>query len=172
MAKPTESAVKKSINWKEVGVITIFWYIFNISYNVYNQYCKGPIPSPWINGTIQLGVGMIYAGPLFALGFRKLPNLKLSDLGLLAPIVALNSIGHMASVIAMFEKGGGSLTHVIKASEPVVVVLLNLLVNKVVPKPLTALSLVPIVYGVAYAATNGNLDPATMTRDLTTTGAK
>jgi hypothetical protein len=50
----------------------------------------------------------------------------------------------------VFEKGGGSFTHVIKAAEPVVSVILGLFINKDVPKPLTALSLLPITYGVAY----------------------
>ena len=54
----------------------------------------------------------------------------------------------MASVIAMFEKGGGSFTHVIKASEPVVSVILSLFITGAVPKPLTVLSLLPITYGM------------------------
>jgi hypothetical protein len=48
----------------------------------------------------------------------------------------------------MMQKGGGSFTHVIKASEPVVAVILGLIINKAVPKPLTALSLLPITYGI------------------------
>lgn len=71
----------------------------------------------------------------------------------------------------MFEKGGASFTHVIKASEPVVSVILGLLVNFVVPKPLTALTLFPISYGVAYASTLGNLDLATMSRELASNAA-
>ena len=54
----------------------------------------------------------------------------------------------MASVIAMFEEGGGSFTHVIKASEPAVSVTLSLLISGIVPKPLTGLSLLPIIYGM------------------------
>jgi solute carrier family 35 protein E1 len=50
----------------------------------------------------------------------------------------------------VFEKGGGSFTHVIKASEPVVSVALSMLLTGAVPRPLTALSLLPITYGVAY----------------------
>jgi hypothetical protein len=72
----------------------------------------------------------------------------------------------------MFQKGGGSFTHVIKASEPVVSVILNLFINKEVPRPLTAISLLPVTYGVAYASTLGNLDPSTMSRELTTAAAK
>lgn len=156
-----------------LGVV-IAWYAFNTAYNVYNQYCKMEVPSPWINSSLQLAVGLVYALPMYALGLRASPKLQLRDLWDLAPIVALNAFGHTASVFAMFEKGGGSLTHVIKASEPVVVVLLSLLITGVsaMPKPLTALTLVPIVYGVAYAATGGNLDAATVAKDLGTTAAR
>jgi hypothetical protein len=75
-------------------------------------------------------------------------------------------------VNAMFEKGGGSFTHVIKASEPVVSVLLGLALMGIVPKPLTALSLLPITYGVAYASTLGQLNIATMSKELTSKAAK
>jgi solute carrier family 35 protein E1 len=72
----------------------------------------------------------------------------------------------------MFQKGGGSFTHVIKASEPVVSVILGLFINGTVPKPFTALSLLPITYGVAYASTLGQIDVANMSRELSTTAAK
>ena len=60
----------------------------------------------------------------------------------------------------------------IKASEPVVSVILGLIVNGIVPKPFTAASLLPITYGVAYASTLGQLDVKTMSRELTTKAAK
>ena len=72
----------------------------------------------------------------------------------------------------LFHQGGGSFTHVIKAAEPVVTVLLNFLVCKLVPKPWTAASLLPVTYGVAYASTLGKLDVATMGKEFTTTAAK
>lgn len=84
----------------------------------------------------------------------------------------LNAGGHACAVIAMFQVGGGSFTHVIKASEPVVSVILGLLINGAVPKPLTAVSLLPITYGVAYASTLGQLDVQTMSKELGTLAAK
>jgi solute carrier family 35 protein E1 len=103
---------------------------------------------------------------------RKIPNLTYDDLLRLLPIAALNPLGHVSAVIAMFEKGGGSFTHVIKASEPVVSVLLSLLFNGVVPKPLTALSLLPVTYGVAYASTLGNMNFNALNKKFTTKAAK
>jgi solute carrier family 35 protein E1 len=83
----------------------------------------------------------------------------------------MNAGGHTCAVFAMFQKGGGSFTHVIKASEPVVSVILGLLINGTIPKSLTALSLLPITYGVAYASTLGDLNPEVMSRELTTPAA-
>ena len=86
-------------------------------------------------------------------------------------LALLNALGHACAVVAMFQVGGGSFTHVIKASEPVVSVIMGLLINGNVPKPLTALSLLPITYGVAYASTLGNLSIVTMQKELTTVAA-
>lgn len=47
-------------------------------------------------------------------------------------------------------------------------VILGLLVNGALPKPLTALSLLPVTYGVAYASTLGKLNLKTMATELTT----
>ena len=116
-------------------------------------------------------IGLAYAVPLWVLGMRKIPNLTFTDVKQLLPIAILNAGGHACAVNAMFTKGGGSFTHVIKASEPVVAVIIGLFLGSV-PKPLTMLSLLPVTYGVAYAATLGKVEVATMSKDLTTLAAK
>ncbi len=121
---------------------------------------------------MQLAIGLLYVIPVYSLKFRELPKLTYNDILKLLPIAAMNAIGHVSAVVAMFEKGGGSFTHVIKASEPVVSVLMGLVISGIVPKPLTAASLLPITYGVAYASTLGNLNVATMSNELTTKAAK
>jgi solute carrier family 35 protein E1 len=147
------------------------WYSFNAGYNVYNAYIK-TFGYPLAIAAIQLGVGMLYAIPLWILGVRKMPNISLGDFLLLLPIALLNTGGHACAVIAMMQVGGGSFTHVIKASEPAVSVILGLVINGVVPKPFTAISLLPITYGVAYASTLGQLDATTMSRELGTLAAQ
>jgi solute carrier family 35 protein E1 len=119
-------------------------------------------------GTSQLVVGLFYAFPLMFLGIRKFPSMKLKDIVTLLPIILLNTCGHISALYAMMQKGGGSFTHVIKASEPVVSVILGLFINGIVPKPLTALSLLPITYGVAYASTLGDLSIEKMSKELLT----
>lgn len=156
-------------NWGQLALLTLGWFGLSIGYNYYNQLMKTPeMPFPWLIAVAQLPVGLGYAIPQWLLGLRKVPRLSLGDVFTLLPIIAMNSIGHTVTVMAMLKKGGGSLTHVIKSSEPVVVVLLNVVINQIVPKPLTALALLPVIYGVSYAATGGNLDAASMLRDLST----
>jgi len=138
---------------------------------VYNAFVKKDFQYPWTTSTMQLFIGLIYALPLWFFKVRKAPNVTKDDLMKLLPIAGLNAFGHTCAVIAMFEHGGGSFTHVIKASEPVVSVLLNFLINGIVPKPFTAASLLPITYGVAYASTLGKLNVATMSKELTTKAA-
>ena len=140
--------------------------------NVYNAYIKKDFPHPWSISALQLVIGLVYAFPLWFLKLRKIPNLTFGDFLRLVPIALLNAGGHTCAVIAMFEKGGGSFTHVIKASEPVVSVILGVVLNRVIPKPLTALSLLPITYGVAYASTLGNLNFKTMSTEFGSKAAK
>lgn len=127
---------------------------------------------PIASASLQLIVGVIFrALPMWLFKLRALPKISLNDFAKLLPIAVMNAMGHAFTIYAMFQKGGGSFTHVIKASEPVVSVLLALLVNRVVPKPFTALSLLPITYGVAYASTLGNLNVATMSKEFTSVAA-
>lgn len=129
-------------------LIFIIWYGFNASYNVYTQKCKYYLQLPYTISFLQLLIGLFYSIPLYLFNIRKSPSLNFNDVLRLLPVVMLNIIAHYSTVVAMFEKGGGSFTHVIKSSEPVVSVLLNLLINQIVPKPLTALSLLPVTYGM------------------------
>lgn len=148
----------------------VAWYAFNAGYNVYNARLK-VFPFPLAISALQLLIGLVYAIPLWVLGLRSPPKLTFSDLVRLFPVAALNALGHSVTVVAMFQKGGGSFAHVIKASEPVVSVILGLFINGIVPKPLTALSLLPVSYGVAYASTLGKLNMEVMAREFTSVAA-
>lgn len=162
---------RMATNYASLFGIFVAWYAFNAGYNVYNAYIK-VFGFPLTIAAAQLGVGLVYFIPLWILGVRKLPKITFDDFLLLLPIALLNVGGHTCAVIAMFEVGGGSFTHVIKASEPVVSVILGVIVNGIVPKPFTAISLLPITYGVAYASTLGHLDATTMSRELGTRAAR
>lgn len=159
-----------SSNFLHYLVLFAVWYAFNAGYNVFNAHVK-VFPFPITISILQLVTGLVYAVPLWLLGVREAPRLGLNDILRLLPIAALNALGHTATVIAMFQKGGGSFAHVIKASEPVVSVILGILINGIIPYPVTAVTLLPISYGVAYASTLGQLDFVTISRELTTVAA-
>lgn len=168
--KMSDSQSTKSNDSAQLAILFVAWYALNAGYNVFNARLK-VLAFPLSIALSQLVVGMVYILPIWVLGMRRAPKLNSDDLMKLFPIAALNALGHATTVIAMFQKGGGSFTHVIKASEPVVSVILGLFINGTVPKPFTALSLLPISYGVAYASTLGNLNLATMSKEFTTTAA-
>jgi drug/metabolite transporter (DMT)-like permease len=161
-----------SHNALRLVALFFLWYGFNAAYNVFNALMKRDFKFPLTTATAQLLIGLVYALPLWIFGARKVPSFSTKDLTTLLPIAFLNTLGHTATVCATFEKGGGSFTHVIKAAEPVVSVLLNLIVSGIIPKPLTSISMLPISYGVAYASTLGKLSVDTMSTELTTKAAK
>jgi len=170
----SNSSKSVSSSIQEIGYfifLFIIWYGFNAGYNVYNSKTKSSLSYPIFISILQLTIGLVYVVPLWLLRIRKLPKLTFTDIFNLLPIVSLNAIGHTSTVIAMFEKGGGSFTHVIKASEPVVSSILSLIINKILPTPLAGLSLLPITYGVAYASTLGDLSVQSMAKELTTKAA-
>jgi drug/metabolite transporter (DMT)-like permease len=154
------------------GAFVVFcWYGFSASYNVYSQQMK-VLPFAMTASLLQLIVGCLFAIPLWVLGLRDWPKVPISELVItLLPVAFLNAVGHAVALASMFRKGGGSFTQVIKASEPVVSVVLALFLNGVVPKPLSALSLLPVMYGVAYASTKGNLTMSALSSELLTTGS-
>jgi solute carrier family 35 protein E1 len=163
--------MSKDLRIETLVGLFVAWYGMNATYNVYNSYVKSYMPFPFIMASSQLLIGLFYAIPLWMVGLRTAPKLSVDDIVTLTPITLLNVIGHVSSVYAMFQKGGGSFTHVIKASEPVVSVIVGYFMFGNVPKLFTLLSLLPITYGVAYASTLGNLSIATMKRELTSPAA-
>jgi len=148
----------------KVTLLFVVWYTLCGAYNVYNGKAKKDLVDeegmmiPYTMACAQLIVGLFYAIPLWFSGARKPPTMQPKDMLTILPIALVNTVGHWAMVVAMCTKGGGSFTHVIKAAEPVVSVLLSLLIfgASSFPTPIAALSLIPITYGVAYASTLGN----------------
>jgi len=159
----------------ELFLLFVLWYGTSVSYNVYNKKVNVDFGLPWTLGAAQLVIGMIYVFPLFMLSLRKPPTLtKPSHIITLLPIVVLNTIGHITAVIAMSTKGGGTFTHVIKASEPLVQVTVGFLWTRgrSIPKMFSGLCLLPVTYGVAYAATKGDLNLDTISKEFTSYPAK
>jgi len=133
------------------GAFFALWYLFNIGYNIYNKKALNALPIPYTMATLQLFVGIPYVAVLWATGLRKAPKLSKDNIKTLIPV----SLGHLGTHIgAVVSLGAGavSFTHIIKASEPVVSAALSAVLLGAVYSPITYLTLLPIVGGVALAS--------------------
>jgi len=133
------------------GSYFALWYLFNIGYNIYNKKALNAMPIPWTMATLQLFVGIPYCFVLWLTGLRKAPKLSTDNVKTLVPV----SLGHLGTHIgAVISLGAGavSFTHIIKASEPVVSAALSAVMLGAVYSPITYLTLLPIVGGVALAS--------------------
>lgn len=133
------------------GSFFALWYLFNIGYNIYNKKALNALPIPWTMALLQLLVGIPYCFALWMTGIRKAPKLSKDDIKTLIPV----SLGHLGTHIgAVISLGAGavSFTHIVKASEPVVSAALSAVILGAVYSPITYLTLVPIVGGVALAS--------------------
>jgi len=133
------------------GSFFALWYLFNIGYNIYNKKALNALPIPWTMALLQLAVGIPYCFALWITGLRKAPKLNSDNVKALIPI----SLGHLGTHIgAVISLGAGavSFTHIIKASEPVVSAALSAVMLGAVYSPITYLTLIPIVGGVALAS--------------------
>jgi solute carrier family 35 protein E1 len=74
------------MNVLNLSILFVFWYAFNAGYNVYNAYLKTDFQFPLAIAALQLGVGLLYALPLWVLGIRKMPSLTFQDFTRLLPI--------------------------------------------------------------------------------------
>jgi solute carrier family 35 protein E1 len=133
------------------GAFFGLWYLFNIGYNIYNKKALNALPIPYSMAALQLFVGIPYVGLLWATGLRKAPKLSTDNVKTLIPV----SLGHLGTHIgAVVSLGAGavSFTHIIKASEPVVSAALSAVMLGAIYSPITYLTLLPIVGGVALAS--------------------
>lgn len=135
------------------------WYCCNSFFNVYNKQALTAFNYPWVVSWLQLLVGVAYAMPAWASRLRARPRVDarfvVREFG---PIAVLHSSGHAAQVFAM-GYGTVFMANVVKACEPVVGALVAWLGTGAVPSLATSLSLVPIVTGVALAASKGSPRP-------------
>jgi len=135
----------------KTGSFFALWYLFNIGYNIYNKKALNALAIPYTMALLQLAVGIPYAGALWLTGLRKTPKLSKDDIKTLIPV----SLGHLGTHIgAVVSLGAGavSFTHIVKASEPVVSAALSAVLLGAIYHPITYLTLLPIVGGVALAS--------------------
>jgi solute carrier family 35 protein E1 len=147
-AAPEEDGIMETL---KTGSFFALWYLFNIGYNIYNKKALNALALPYSMATLQLAVGVPYVMLLWLTGLRKAPKMSVDNVKTLIPV----SLGHLGTHIgAVVSLGAGavSFTHIVKASEPVVSAALSAVMLGAFYHPITYLTLVPIVGGVALAS--------------------
>lgn len=135
----------------KTGSFFTLWYMFNIGYNIYNKRALNVFPMPWTIATFQLFAGIPYVLLLWSTGVRKTPKLTQENLKTLFPVACGHLGTHIGAVISL-GAGAVSFTHIVKASEPVVSAALSAVMLGAFYSPITYLTLLPIVGGVALAS--------------------
>lgn len=135
----------------KLGLYFVLWFALSTGYNIENKVRLNSLPLPWLQSAGSLLTGSLFVIPLWLTGIRKPPKLSGAAMLTLAPIAFCHSLGHVGAVVSA-SAGAVSFTQIVKASEPVFTCGLSALLLNQKVSPLTALSLIPIVAGVALAS--------------------
>jgi len=108
------------------------------------------VPAPLTVGSIQFGIGALYAAILWALSIRPAPRLTSKGRDSVWSVGFYHSAGQLLSMISL-GAGPVSFTHIVKALEPFFSALVSALVFGTWMKPQVYATLIPVVGGVSYA---------------------
>lgn len=137
--------VKKGIIF---GGYMFMWYFFTVAYNIANKNALITLPFPAVMVWTQLLISTLLILPQWIVRSPKLSNVQLKDTYVLA---LLHTMGVYTSGMAM-QAGSISFLQIIKASEPVFVAAVAVLLGgQVLPLPVY-LTLLPVISGVALAS--------------------
>jgi solute carrier family 35 protein E1 len=135
----------------KIGLYFALWFGLSTGYNIQNKVRLNLLPLPWTQSAFSLFVGTAFVMPLWLTGIRKPPKLSGDAIRTLLPIAFCHAIGHIGAVVSA-GAGAVSFTQIVKAAEPVFTCGLSALILGSSVSALTALSLIPIVAGVALAS--------------------
>lgn len=134
----------------KIGFYFGLWYALNVVYNIINKKVLNVIPAPLTVGTVQFGIGGLYAILLWITGIRATPKLTSQGKKVCAKVGLYHSVGQL---LAMISLGAGpvSFTHIVKALEPFFSAIVSALMFGQWMKPQVYATLIPVVGGVGYA---------------------
>jgi solute carrier family 35 protein E1 len=146
----------------EVGAFFGGWYALNIYYNIINKKVLKTVGLPWLVSWAQLVVGALYA--LVGWGICRTGQPAVKD----AWPVAVAHCGQQVTTVISLGAGAVSMTHVVKALEPLFSAAVNAVVRgEILPLPVYA-ALIPVVGGVAVAiATDLSFNPLSFSAAMT-----
>ena len=150
----------------EVGAFFGGWYALNIYYNIINKKVLKTVGLPWLVSWAQLVVGALYAMIGWAIG-RPGPSSVSAAVKDAWP-VAVAHCGQQVTTVISLGAGAVSMTHVVKALEPLFSAAVNAVVRgEILPLPVYA-ALIPVVGGVAVAiATDLSFNPLSFSAAMT-----
>lgn len=138
--------------WR-IPLYIVFWYAFNIVFNILNKTALNTFACPWLIATWQLAASGLFMAALWLTGLQPRPPKPNKDfLAALMPVAFFHTVGHVSACVA-FSQVAVSFTHVIKSAEPVFSVLLQgPILGTPAPPYYVWLSLLPIVAGCSLSA--------------------
>lgn len=134
----------------KVGFYFGVWFLLSVGYSVTNKKVTNVLPLPWTVATASVLVGSVFVSGMWATGARTPPTLPRGALLALLPVGAFHAIGHIAGTLGT-AAGSVSFAQVVKAAGPVYACILSALFLSQRVSRRVALSLVPIMSGVALA---------------------
>ena len=99
----------------KVGFYFVAWYFLNVVYNILNKKVLNILPSPITIGTIQLGIGALYAILLWVLRLRPTPTLNKAGRSMTSRVGIYHGSGQLLSMISL-SSGPVSFTHIGKCA--------------------------------------------------------
>jgi solute carrier family 35 protein E1 len=115
-----------------------------------NKKLLNIIPAPVTVGTIQLGIGGLYAVLLWLTRLRASPKLTPKGKEIVWKVGTYHGSGQLFSMVSL-GAGPVSFTHIVKALEPFFSAMISGLVFGKWMKPQVYATLIPVVGGVGYA---------------------
>lgn len=134
----------------KIGAYFALWYALNVVYNILNKKVLNVLPAPLTIGSIQFGVGALYAATLWITKLRAPPKLSPTGRNECVKIGFYHMAGQLLSMVSL-GAGPVSFTHIVKALEPFFSALISALVFGKWMKPQVYATLIPVVGGVGYA---------------------
>eukprot|EP00953_Heterococcus_sp_UTEX-ZZ885_P005222 3292-Heterococcus_DN1.PRE.1 len=150
--KRAKHDLSRKLSSRGTGYFTL-WFAINALYNIANKQTLQKLPLPWLISSVQLVVGSIYIGLVWALKMRPAPELNKEEFKLTVTTIS-NCDAFRALHAWMIGLGAGAIgfVHIVKAAEPIFTALFSaLLLKQYLPLPVI-LSLLPVVGGVAVAS--------------------
>jgi len=127
------------------------WYMINVVYNDMNKTVLKVLDLPWTMAALQLGLGLLYVGPLWLTGLKQAPRLNAGNLATIAPIALIHGLGQCVTVMS-FGAGSLAFVNVVKSLEPLFNVIFGaIFMGDVLPWQVNA-CLIPVIAGVAIAS--------------------